>query len=167
MYSSCISVLDSDTNQNGWKDWEPAFFEVGETMVINQRVCRIRCNITPLMDCETLDWHLAGWRGKVEGPHCQCKICIARWVVNKLRMRYVVWWTYCLPARASSLCIFNSLGLTCNCWVLLAVVDHIAVSRWGNGLGRLQQWPCFLHRPGFESHLRPVEFFACNKGFSN
>ena len=36
-------------------------------------------------------------------------------------------------------------------------------SRWRNGLARLQQWPCYLQGPGFESHLRPVEFFACNK----
>ena len=36
-------------------------------------------------------------------------------------------------------------------------------SRWRSGLARLQQWPCYLQGPGFESHLRPVEFFACKK----
>ena len=36
-------------------------------------------------------------------------------------------------------------------------------SRWRNGLVRLQQWPCYLQGPEFESHLLPVEFFACNK----
>ena len=36
-------------------------------------------------------------------------------------------------------------------------------SRWRNGLARLQQWLCYLQGPGFESHLLPVEFFACNK----
>ena len=36
-------------------------------------------------------------------------------------------------------------------------------ARWCNGLACLQQWPCYRQRPGFESHLRPVEFFACNK----
>ena len=36
-------------------------------------------------------------------------------------------------------------------------------ARWGNGLAHLQQWLCCLHGPGFESHLRPVEFFPCNK----
>ena len=36
-------------------------------------------------------------------------------------------------------------------------------SRWRNGLVRLQQSPCYLQGPGFESHLRPVEFFAYNK----
>ena len=29
-------------------------------------------------------------------------------------------------------------------------------SRWCNGLARLQQWPCYLQRPGFE-------FSACKK----
>ena len=37
------------------------------------------------------------------------------------------------------------------------------VARWGNGLACLQQWLCYLKGPGFESHLQPVEFFACNK----
>ena len=36
-------------------------------------------------------------------------------------------------------------------------------SRWRSGLARLQQWPCYLQGPRFESHLRPVEFFVCNK----
>ena len=36
-------------------------------------------------------------------------------------------------------------------------------ARWHTGLARLQQWLCYLQGPGFESHLRPVEFFACNK----
>ena len=36
-------------------------------------------------------------------------------------------------------------------------------SRWCNGLACLQQWLCYLQGPGFESHLRQVEFFACNK----
>ena len=35
-------------------------------------------------------------------------------------------------------------------------------ARWRNGLERLQQWQCYLQGPGFESHLRPVEFSACN-----
>ena len=33
-------------------------------------------------------------------------------------------------------------------------------SRWRNGLARLQQWPCYLQGPGFESPLWPVTFFA-------
>ena len=33
---------------------------------------------------------------------------------------------------------------------------------WRNGLAHLQQWPCYLQEPGFESHLQ-TEFFACNK----
>ena len=33
----------------------------------------------------------------------------------------------------------------------------------GNGLAYLQQWLCYLQGPGFESNLRPVEFFSCNK----
>ena len=37
------------------------------------------------------------------------------------------------------------------------------MTRWCNGLARLQQWLCYLQGPGFESHLRPVEFFSCNK----
>ena len=36
-------------------------------------------------------------------------------------------------------------------------------ARWRNGLARLQQWQCYLQGPGFESHIRPVDFFACNK----
>ena len=39
-------------------------------------------------------------------------------------------------------------------------------SRRLNGLQRLQQWPCYLQWPEFESQWRPVEFFACNKGSS-
>ena len=36
--------------------------------------------------------------------------------------------------------------------------------RWRNGLVRLPQGLCYQPRPGFESHLWPVEFsFACNK----
>ena len=27
----------------------------------------------------------------------------------------------------------------------------------------LEQWPCYLQGPGFKSHLRPVDFFSCNK----
>ena len=38
-------------------------------------------------------------------------------------------------------------------------------ARWRNGLARLQQWLCYLQGPGFESHLRPVKFFAGNYGF--
>ena len=34
-------------------------------------------------------------------------------------------------------------------------------SRWRRGLVRLQQWSYYLQGPGFESHLRPVEFFSC------
>ena len=30
-------------------------------------------------------------------------------------------------------------------------------------LARLQQWPCYLQGPGFNSHLQPGEFSACNK----
>ena len=30
-------------------------------------------------------------------------------------------------------------------------------------LSLLQQWSCYLQGPGFESHLRPVEFLSCNK----
>ena len=37
------------------------------------------------------------------------------------------------------------------------------VSRLSNGLARLQHWLCYLQGPGFESHLRPVDFFFCNK----
>ena len=37
------------------------------------------------------------------------------------------------------------------------------VSRWRNGLVRLQQRPCYLQGPGFESHPRPAELFSCNK----
>ena len=36
-------------------------------------------------------------------------------------------------------------------------------ARWCSGLARWQQWLCYLRGPGFESHLRPVEFFVCNK----
>ena len=36
-------------------------------------------------------------------------------------------------------------------------------SRWCNGLARWQQWLCYLQGPEFESHLRPVDFFSCNK----
>ena len=38
-------------------------------------------------------------------------------------------------------------------------------SRWCNGLERLQQWPCYLQRPGFKFQLRPDEFFL-QQGFS-
>ena len=38
-------------------------------------------------------------------------------------------------------------------------------SRWRNGLSCLPQWPSYLQGPGFESHLRPVEFFARNIRF--
>ena len=41
-------------------------------------------------------------------------------------------------------------------------IDSIR-GRWHNGSARWQQWPCYLHEPGFESHLWPVEFFTCNK----
>ena len=34
---------------------------------------------------------------------------------------------------------------------------------WRNGLAREQQWLRYLQGPGFKSHLRPVEFFFCNK----
>ena len=37
------------------------------------------------------------------------------------------------------------------------------MSRWRNGLARLQQWLCYLQGRGFESHLRPVDFFFWNK----
>ena len=40
------------------------------------------------------------------------------------------------------------------------------MSRWRNGLERLQQWLCYLQGPEFESHLWPVEFFSCNKVYS-
>ena len=40
---------------------------------------------------------------------------------------------------------------------------HLKRSRWRDGLDGLQQWPCHLKGPGFESPLRPVGFFACNK----
>ena len=35
--------------------------------------------------------------------------------------------------------------------------------RWRNGLARLLQWLCCLQGPGFESRVRPVDFFLCNK----
>ena len=50
---------------------------------------------------------------------------------------------------------------------LLRSLKHLMetrlLSRWCNGLERLQQWSCYLQGPGFESHLRPVEFLSCNK----
>ena len=43
------------------------------------------------------------------------------------------------------------------------IVDAKMVSRWCNGLARLQHWPFYLQAPGFVSQLLPVEFFSCNK----
>ena len=37
------------------------------------------------------------------------------------------------------------------------------MSKWRNGLARLQQLPCYLQGPEFETHQCPVEFFACSK----
>ena len=45
----------------------------------------------------------------------------------------------------------------------MCVTEKAVRARWGNGLASLQQWLCYLQEPGFESHLRPVEFFSCNK----
>ena len=42
--------------------------------------------------------------------------------------------------------------------------SHLALGLgWRHGLVHLQQWSRYLQGPGFESHLRPVDFFACNK----
>ena len=38
-------------------------------------------------------------------------------------------------------------------------------SRWCNDLAHLQQGSCCRQKPGFESHLRSVKFFAYNKVF--
>ena len=46
---------------------------------------------------------------------------------------------------------------------LFLLSNNVYMSRWCSGLERLQQWPCYLQGPGFESHLRPVEFFSGNK----
>ena len=39
---------------------------------------------------------------------------------------------------------------------LQVIYEH---SRWHSGLAHLQQWLFYLQGPGFESHLRPVDFF--------
>ena len=45
----------------------------------------------------------------------------------------------------------------------IKTIDWLSVvSRWCNGLARLQQELSY-QGPGFESHLCPVEFFTCNK----
>ena len=49
-------------------------------------------------------------------------------------------------------------------WYIIFMWYMITIEQpWRNGLARLQQWLCYLQGPGFESHLRPVEFLACNK----
>ena len=54
----------------------------------------------------------------------------------------------------------SSLRLNTTFHVVICFISE--VSRWRNGLARLQQWPCYLQGTGFESHLAPVEFFTCN-----
>ena len=41
--------------------------------------------------------------------------------------------------------------------------SQLARARLRSGLARLQQQLYHLQVPGFECHLQPVEFFACNK----
>ena len=43
------------------------------------------------------------------------------------------------------------------------LISSIQQYWWCNGLACLQQWSCYLQGPEFRSHLRPVEFFTCNK----
>ena len=44
-----------------------------------------------------------------------------------------------------------------------SVLCNYLKTMWCNSLARLQQWPFYLQGPGFKSHLRPAEFFACHK----
>ena len=49
--------------------------------------------------------------------------------------------------------------------VMVSISSFCVMSRWRNGLARLQQWSCYLQRRLFEFHRQSVEFFACNKIF--
>ena len=63
-------------------------------------------------------------------------------------------WLQCLFAYPCSLYMYYKL-----------LHSEWFIQRWRNGLARLRQWPCYLQGPGFESRLRPVKFFSCNKVF--
>ena len=46
---------------------------------------------------------------------------------------------------------------------MILIGNCFILSRWCNGLAHLQQYSCYQQGPRFESHLRPVEYFTCNK----
>ena len=92
----------------------------------------------------------------------------------KYRMRYAIY----MPPNTKDLAINQTMvayGNRQNATAfarannsdLLRSLKHLMetrlLSRWCNGLERLQQWSCYLQGPGFESHLRPVELLSCNK----
>ena len=76
-----------------------------------------------------------------------CNKCIIMWCMNKR-----------LPDEE----IYKFL-CQISCMLFINFIRPEQQSRWRNGLARLQQWPCYLQRHEFESHLQPVDFSACKK----